>query len=129
MQGTWYFQTFTIKELSTGKSATTATCVQTELLDAGFVGTSWYYGIPEYKFVFLPKNPIKLANVCNSPTDYSFINVNATQNKDGTVTMATSNFVDFIVNVSDITSTSIKGTFIQQGFNSDYFVTMTFTRM
>ena len=121
--GTWTFQSVTVTENSTGKSATTSTCAKTELYSAKFTAglkkDVWIDLTPEFKFVYSSATLAQGSNLCVSAG--APYNISIVENADKTVNVtldAGGNAKQvYNINVNDITTTTIKGILLSNGEN------------
>ncbi len=118
--GTWTFQTVTVTENSTGKSATTSTCAKTELKASGlFTNTKWQNITPLPNFTYKTGNKVDVILPCASTNSEETLTV--TENSDKTINVSLTNGRTYLVNVADIEPSKIKARLVNgDGYNVLY---------
>ncbi len=124
--GTWTFSSMTITGLNSANTSVTATVTNcTYPSDTFFKDKGWKSFTPEYIYQFKTGNAVDVTDLCPSKGSPLAGNVVATENSNGTVRLTFDLGVNYDVNVSDLTSTTIKGTVIN---DKGYVVIITYNR-
>lgn len=124
--GTWTFSSMTITGLNSANTSVTATVTNcTYPSDTFFKDKGWKSFTPEYIYQYKGGNAVDVTNLCPSKGSPLAGNVVATENSNGTVRLTFDLGVNYDVNVSDLTSTTIKGTVIN---DKGYTIVITYTK-
>jgi hypothetical protein len=129
--GTWTFSSMTITGLNSANTSVTATVTDCKSYPSDTFFSkdklnAWKPLTPQYIYEYKGGNAVDVTNLCPSKGDpLKNENVVATENSNGTVRLTFSFGVNYDVNVSDLTSTTIKGTVIN---DKGYVVIITYNR-
>jgi hypothetical protein len=147
LTGKWAFKSVTVQQISNGKVGTAVDCSKAGLTSAGFTNTNWQNVTPETTFFYAggTSNEVSVSYPCLNngagtidPSTVTVTQISPTQFQFYTTsTSGAKTTLTFTFNKKDITSTSVKATFVSNGTapNSGsvcatlgYVVTYQFTR-
>lgn len=128
--GTWTFSSMTITGLNSANTSVTATVTDCKSYPSDTFFSkdklnAWKPLTPQYIYEYKGGNAVAVTNLCPSKGDPLPGNVVATENSNGTVRLTFDFGVNYDVNVSDLTSTTIKGSVIN---DKGYVVIITYNR-
>lgn len=136
MVGTWKFSSMTVKQISSGKSATTSTCGKAELTAANFGNTNWTPVTPEFNYTYKTDGSASESNVCATGTISVIVTTSLNADKSANVTISdaiSKNVLSvYQVQSKNITSTTILANIVSDGSvsaaSTGYSVLYKFTR-
>lgn len=136
MTGKWVFKSVTVTQISSGKSATTSTCAQSELYGAGFTNNNWQYFVGTLNFTYnSAASTVNMDTPCTNNNIPVILTFNIIQVSSGVFNIQFSNignanYATFQVKSSDLKTSYITATLISWGIGSlkDYLTIYHFTK-